>query len=134
MLLIGSPMRTAFSTCQMLNATRAKSSGARCQAYKDACMHMEFADQLYLDQIAENRYFLHEHMMHASSWNSACMRRLIQLPGVDNSLRSVPVWGRSASWAPQRLAGYEARLLHVECARTFESIIKEMHELSSNSV
>ena len=81
MLLIGSPMCTAFSTWQRLNATRAN-PGARRRAYREACEHIEFVAQLYHDQVSEGRYFLHEHPQFASSWDLECIKRLLRLPGV----------------------------------------------------
>ena len=93
-------MCTAFSTWRRLNATRAKSSGARRRAYKDACEHMEFVAQFYNDQIAENRYFLHEHPQFASSWNLECMRRLMQLPGVGRTCGDQCQYGAEAPHGP----------------------------------
>ena len=67
-LLIGSPMCTAFSTWQRLNWARTERLDEMRRAYIQACAHMQFVAQLYLDQIYDGRYFLHEHTKHASSW------------------------------------------------------------------
>ena len=49
LLLIGSPMCTAFSTWQHLNWARSKRLDDMQKAYVQACVHMEFIAQLYLD-------------------------------------------------------------------------------------
>ena len=79
-------------------------------------MHMEFVTQLYRDQVAEGRYFLHEHPQFASSWDLECVCETIDAVARSrqNSWRSVPIWGRSAPWAYERLAGHEAHRLYVE--------------------
>ena len=99
MLLIGSPMCTAFSTWQRLNATRAN-PGARRRAYKEACEHMEFVAQLYHDQISEGRYFVHEHPQFASSWDLECIKRLLRLPGVGKTRGDQCQYGAEAPHGP----------------------------------
>ena len=42
--------------------------------YQKAVKHMEFVSKLYKMQIADGRYFLHEHPQQASSWNLRCMK------------------------------------------------------------
>ena len=37
---------------------------------------------LYLEQLDGNRYFLHEHPRHATSWSLPCMERLLAVPSV----------------------------------------------------
>ena len=64
MLLIGSPMCTAFSTWQRIN---------NCIRYpftvaaekKRAIMHLEFCMDLYREQLKHGRYFVHEHPAYA---------------------------------------------------------------------
>ena len=99
MLLIGSPMCTAFSTWQRLNATRTN-AGARRRAYKEACMHLEFVTQLYHDQVSEGRYFLHEHPQWASSWDLDCVQRLVQLPGIRRTRGDQCQYGAEAPHGP----------------------------------
>ena len=65
-LLIGSPMCTAFSTWQRLNAAKSRRPEDMKRAYTEACVHIEFVVELYKDQLAGNQYFLHEHPMFAS--------------------------------------------------------------------
>ena len=52
------------------------------RAYTEACVHIEFVMELYRDQIAENRYFLHEHPKFASSWSLESVQQLSRAPGV----------------------------------------------------
>ena len=52
------------------------------RAYTEACVHIEFVMELYKDQLAGNRCFLHEHPMFASSWSLESVQQLSQAPGV----------------------------------------------------
>ena len=81
-LLIGSPMCTAFSTWQRLNAAKSRRPEQMKRAYAEACVHIEFVVELYRDQLPGNPYFLHEHTMFASSWSLGCVQQLSQSPGV----------------------------------------------------
>ena len=81
-LLIGSPMCTAFSTWQRLNDARSTNMEARQQAYSEACQHIKFVASLYREQLDGGRYFLHEHTQFASSWQLPCMKELEKRTGV----------------------------------------------------
>ena len=41
-----------------------------------ACAHLDFIAQLYLDQLADGWYFLHDHLVNASPCDLDCMKRL----------------------------------------------------------
>ena len=82
MLLIGSPMCTRFSTWQRLNDAKAQNPDLIRKAHAEACAHIEFVVELYREQLAGNRYFLHEHPRFASSWDLECMQLLSSVPGV----------------------------------------------------
>ena len=83
LLLIGSPMCTAFSTFQNINRYKYVDPGAKQRAYVQACLHMEFVASLYREQLESGGYFLHEHPQWASSWELKCMADLECMPGVD---------------------------------------------------
>ena len=68
-LLIGSPMCTMFSQLQNLTGWSA-AKDAQCL---EAVEHIEFVVKLYKKQLAEGRYFLHEHPETASSWSLRCI-------------------------------------------------------------
>ena len=72
-LFIGSPMCTAFSTWQRLTYVKSNDKPAMQRAFKDASAHIEFVPELYREQMAGQRYFLHEHPRDASSSDLACM-------------------------------------------------------------
>ena len=67
LLLIGSPMCTAFSTWQRIN-NLVRSPVTVAAEKKRAIMHLEFCLELYREQVKNGRYFLHEHPAYASSW------------------------------------------------------------------
>ena len=79
-LLIGSPPCTMFSILQNLNKNR--SSGEYEKKYEEAMKHVGFCIELYKLQIAEGRYFLHEHPLTASSWRLPGMISLLSHPEV----------------------------------------------------
>ena len=82
LFLVGSPMCTAFSTWQRLNATRRDPKTVQ-KEYIKAMVHLEFVCQLYRDQVAAGRYFLHEQPASNSSWHERCITALLATDGVD---------------------------------------------------
>ena len=81
MLLIGSPMCTAFSALQ--NLLKAKRDPLEMKRMlKHAITHLCFCAELYTIQVDGGRYFLHEHPHSATSWSVACMQKLLAMPGV----------------------------------------------------
>ena len=101
-LLIGSPMCTAFSTWQRINWAKTDRPEEMRRAHFQACAHMQFVAQLYLDQILDGRYFLHEHPKHASSWELECMRRLRLIPGVNVVRGDQCQYGAEAPHGPNK--------------------------------
>ena len=80
-LLIGSPMCTAFSTCQRINNT------TRCPVTvaaeeKRAIEHLALCMELYQEQMRHGRYSLHEHPAYASSWQEEVVQKIIDTEGV----------------------------------------------------
>ena len=67
LLLVGSPMCTAFSAMNRINHAREPEEVVR-QRFEYARRHLEFATELYKLHIQGGRYFLHEHPEGASSW------------------------------------------------------------------
>ena len=82
LLLIGSPMCTAFSTWQALNRFRSDCPEQYDRARIAATVHMDFVASLYEEQISGSRYFLHEHPLGASSWELKSIEILLKTPGV----------------------------------------------------
>ncbi len=81
--LIGCPPCTEYCAYQALNAVRHGWSEAevrrRCAA---AEVHLAFVCELYELQVANERYFLHEHPAYATSWNVGCIMKVASLAGV----------------------------------------------------
>ena len=67
MLLIGSPMCTAFSAWQHINRIK-RDPTIVSREYVRAMVHIRFCMELYALQHAAGRYFLHEHPAQATSW------------------------------------------------------------------
>lgn len=75
-LLIGSPMCTAFSAWHRLDHHRISEDTVREQL-EYGIRHIEFALELCRIQIRNGLYFLHEHPHQASSWDLPCVRQLL---------------------------------------------------------
>ena len=44
--------------------------------------HLEFCCKIYLEQVRNGRYFVHEHPLTATSWQVECMDKLRKMPMV----------------------------------------------------
>ena len=80
-LLVGSPMCTAFSTRQRVNKkirdpVTVKGELKRTKPY------LEFCVELYREQAKAGRYLLHEHPAYASSWQTDIMESIMKDEGV----------------------------------------------------
>ena len=101
-LLIGSPMCTAFSAWQQLNYAKSQDQEKMRRVHLQACVHLEFVAELYRDQLADGRYFLHEHPRSASSWDLDCMQRLQSTAGVDTVCGDQCQYGAEAPHGPRK--------------------------------
>ena len=81
LLLIGSPMCSAFSALQNINfAKMSKEQVDEVVGY--GMRHLEFCMELYRIQMANGLYFLHEHPHNAKSWGSDVVKEMMSRPGV----------------------------------------------------
>ena len=92
MLLVGSPMCTAFSTWQRINDKIRDRYVVEAEK-KRAIMHIEFCIELYREQLKHGRYFLHEHPAYATSWQLEAMQRLMGEQGVTTSVADQCLYG-----------------------------------------
>ena len=93
-LLIGSPMCTAFSRLQQIGIHRrdqAKMEENRARAL----VHLRFACQLYLKQIARGGYFIHEHPSSADSWSEPCVQEVWAMTGVRRVIGDQCIFGQA---------------------------------------
>ena len=81
MLLVGSPMCTAFSTWQRIN-NKIRDPEAVKGEIKGAKQHLEFCVELYREQAKAGRYVLHEHAAYASSWQTDSMESIMKDEGL----------------------------------------------------
>ena len=85
LLLIGSPMCTAFSAWQYIN--NSKRDGKIVESEKARGMkHLKFCCDLYEYQVSNGRYFLHEHPAQATSWHTDVVKRIMNMEGVDRAV------------------------------------------------
>ena len=76
MLLIGTPMRTAFSKIQNLNKARRDPAVVKAE-YEKALVHLRWCCRLYQKQIDRGVSFLHEHPAGATSWKQPEIEALL---------------------------------------------------------
>ena len=82
MLLIGSPMCTAFSAWQHINNSQ-RDPEVTSKEYERGFCHFRFCCELYEHQAAHGRYLLHEHPAQATSWCTEEVKRIVDLENVD---------------------------------------------------
>ena len=107
LLLVGSPMCTAFSTWQRVNNAFRDPvvvAGEMARARK----HLEFCVELYREQIRGGRYFLHEHPAYASSWQTDIIEGIMSEDGVLRVTADQCLYGSET----ERIADQEADQLH----------------------
>ena len=81
LLVIGSPMCSAFSQIQGLNFARMTPDEVE-KVIIYGKRHLEFCTELYKIQHSNGLYFLHEHPYGASSWNNDKIKELLYTPGI----------------------------------------------------
>ena len=91
-LLIGSPMCTAFSRLQEVNYAKMDPAEVE-RRLAHGRRHLEWTVHLYRLQMAMGLYFLHEHPDGASSWNEPGMAYLANSSGVHRVTGDMCRWG-----------------------------------------
>lgn len=81
-ILIGTTMCTAFSSWQAVNHAK-RDPDVVHREWVRAMVHLRFLCELYKEQYAQGRYFLHEHPTQATSWNQPCIKEILELPHVE---------------------------------------------------
>ena len=81
LLLIGSPMCTAFSVMNNLNCPKMCPEEVK-RRIEYGRRHVEFCAKFYAMQWRAGRYFLHEHPEGTSSWQETCIVKLLKKEGV----------------------------------------------------
>ena len=93
LFLIGAPPCTVFSSMQNINQ-RHNVGEAWELKYQQGLAHLEYAVQLYWEQISRGRFFfIHEHPATASSWGLPLIQELERHPGVQVVTGDMCRWG-----------------------------------------
>ena len=90
--IVGSPPCTAFSRLQGLNFPKMDPLVVE-KMLKEARRHLHFVISLYQLQLADNRHFLHEHPVGASSWKDPYMERILNHPRVGTTVADQCMYG-----------------------------------------
>ena len=96
MLLIGSPMCTAFSRLQYMNWDKWDLNEITAWL-EQAISHLEFCCYLYNKQADAGRYFLHEHPAGATSWSLPCVQEVLARQGVEKVIGHMCTFGMESA-------------------------------------
>ena len=99
LFLIGSPPCTPFSSLQNLSKHK-RDPKIVAEERRVGVAHLEFCMSLYMTQIAENRFFIHEHPSTVTSWQEAAVLQVAALVGVDIAEVDMCVYGMRADTGP----------------------------------
>ncbi len=108
LLVIGSPVCTPFSRLQALNWGRSWKTDMKLQRdLEEATRHMEFVAELYKMQDKAGIYYLHENFAQATSWQLACIQRVMgmastQLVEADQCRYGLMSRDPKYGWGPAR--------------------------------
>ena len=80
-LIIGCPPCGPYSNLQNLNRRHMTDEEWR-RMEVEGDVHLEFCCELYREQHARGKWFVHEHPLTARSWKKACVQDLLDLDGV----------------------------------------------------
>ena len=78
-------MCTPLSSWQELDAEKRDPLVVR-REYTRAMVHLRFVCELYALQHQCGRYFIHEHPMCAKSWGEDCIREILNLDAVSQTI------------------------------------------------
>ena len=92
LFLIGAPPCTVFSSMQNINQKHNVGEVWELK-YQQGLAHLEYAVQLYWEQISRGRFFIHEHPATASSWGLPLIKELERHPGVQVVTGDMCRWG-----------------------------------------
>jgi len=99
--LIGSPVCTAWSTWQALNAVRYDNEDILKRERVRSMVHINFLIELYRRQMDGGRYFVHEHPAHATSWRIPGIQKLLEDPRVQRVQGDQCQYGAVAQSGPK---------------------------------
>ena len=92
LIVIGAPPCTVFSSMQNINQKHHGTQEWQAR-YEEGVAFLQFAVDVYWDQIARGKFFLHEHPATASSWDLPMIRELAEHPGVIIVTGDMCRWG-----------------------------------------
>ena len=78
-------MCTAFSAWQHINNSK-RDPAVASKEYARGLSRLRFCCELYIYQVAQGRYFLHEYPAQATSWGTAEVKRILDLEDVDRAV------------------------------------------------
>ena len=92
LIIFGAPPCTVFSSMQNINHKHHGTSEWKCK-HEEGTLLLQSAVDVYWDQIARGKFFLHEHPATASSWDLRMIRELAEHPGVEIVAGDMCRWG-----------------------------------------
>ncbi len=102
MVLIGSPMCTAFCLLQHINYSRMEPERVH-RLMARARLHLNFCCEFYQLQLDCGRHFIHKHPARATSWSEACVKKLLRRSDVHLAHADACQYGMEGIWQGQTL-------------------------------
>jgi hypothetical protein len=99
LLLIGTPMCTAFSAWQHIN-NKKRDPKVVAAEYEKGLRHLSLCCELYQYQASKGRYFLHEHPTQAMSWQTDVVKKIMDLEGVERAVAHQCQYGAESYGQP----------------------------------
>ena len=99
LFVIGSPPCTRFSTWQCLNDKKRDPAVAN-EEHERAKVHLQFAAQVYREQVEGGRFFLHEHPEFGTSWDEPCVEELLEVSEGSRVRADQCQYGQSVCYGP----------------------------------
>ena len=92
LIIFGAPPCTVFSSMQNINQKYHGTPEWQTK-YEEGLLLLQFAVDVYWDQVARGKFFLHEHPATASSWDLPMIKELAEHPGVVIVTGDMCRWG-----------------------------------------
>ena len=96
LIVLGAPPCTVFSSMQNINQKHHGTPEWQSK-YEEGLSLLQFSVEVYWDQVARGKFFLHEHPATASSWDLQMIKELAEHPGVLTVTGDMCRWGMHLS-------------------------------------
>ena len=96
LLVMGTPMCTAFSAWQHINNSK-RDPEIVAREYAQGLRHLSFCCEPYAYQVESGRYVLHEHSAQATSWHTDVVKKIMTMENVSRTVGHQCQYGAEAN-------------------------------------